>query len=328
MKFKPYFFILSALLLAITACKKNGENPKTDVYVVGFTTGANLNPIATYWKNGIAVRLGDTGANAYSVAYAIAVKGKDVYIAGYTSNGYGLATPTYWKNGMTVTISDGSTYAIASCIAVTDSGVYLGGIRGNGVPAYWKNGTPMGMSSVSAGSSVYGMAVSNNDVYILGFDNYSQQRKLWKNGTPAPINLPVYAIAVNGPDVYLAGSSDSIATYWKNGVPVTLPGSKPANISAIIFDGGTLYAAGNTSSTPNSTVPTCWHNSLEVTLPAATSFPYPTCVAGHGNEVYVAGNNISGAVYWDNGKEVQLTARKNGSLAPQGAALGIAVVPH
>ncbi|MGZ4008996.1 MAG: hypothetical protein ACXVJV_17660, partial [Mucilaginibacter sp.] len=280
----------------------------------------------TYWKNGVPVKLADTNLN--SAAYAIAVKGKDVYIAGYVSTGSGLGTPTYWKNGVPTSVTDFSTFATAGFIAVTDSAVYLGGSRDNGVPAYWKNGVPMEVVNASPGSYVYSMAVSNNDVYLLAFDNYSQHLKLWKNGIPSPVNFPASVVAAKGADIYLAGSSSSIATYWKNNIPVTLPGVSPSLISALTFNGDDVYAAGITNATNNSSVATYWHNSLEVPLASSSSLPFPTCIAVNGNDVYVAGYNLQGAVYWNNGKEIQLTTKKSGTIGTSGYASGIAVVPR
>jgi hypothetical protein len=74
-------------------------------------------------------------------------------------------------------------------------------------PGYWKNGQLIQLKSNEKYGEVYGLAVAGSDVYIAGLS----ANTLDKTGTGA-----------------------SVATYWKNGVLVTLPGSgNPTGIAVI-----------------------------------------------------------------------------------------------
>ena len=85
----------------------------SDVYVAGNESN-DFQCFAKYWKNGVAVPLG----NLYSVAYSITIVGNTVYVAG--EDGI-AASPQrsiakYWKNGVAVPLTNapinGGAYSI------------------------------------------------------------------------------------------------------------------------------------------------------------------------------------------------------------------------
>jgi hypothetical protein len=74
----------------------------SDIYLAGYEE-VGENWIATYWKNGQAVRL----SNRESMAESILVVGSDVYVAGMEDVGKSNFRATYWKNGQAVRLGRG-----------------------------------------------------------------------------------------------------------------------------------------------------------------------------------------------------------------------------
>ena len=170
---------------------------------------------------------------------------------------------------------------------------------------------------------------SNVDIYITAGFTSSENSLYWKND--ALINLGTgyaLAIAVNGSDVYVAGTSrdangNSLATYWKNGAPVYLTqGLEVAYLNAIAINGTNVYAAGVVTGGNGQNVPTLWKNGVATNLPGGTDFYSGgvTSIALNGDDVYVAGftadaNDNYIATYWKNGSPVFLKSNSSNSIA-------------
>jgi hypothetical protein len=213
----------------------------SDVYVAG---GEQVIPttIAKYWKNGNPVSLPDLGKGA--LANSIFVSGADVYVAGWVFKTTQL-DPThfrktdvaaFWKNGVLTTLADGLTLTVAQSIFVAGGNVYVAGFacQDNGpscaLATYWKNGTKVQLSDTrsTGASSIF---VSGADVYVAGnqLDSFGEA---WKNQLPLQLTgtserSAANQIAVSGGDVYVGGalvnnSAEPVATYWKNGTPVSI----------------------------------------------------------------------------------------------------------
>jgi hypothetical protein len=169
----------------------------TDVYVAGFeyetmqtgSTTFSTQPVATYWKNGVAAKL--TDGSFAAVAFSIFVSGADVYVSGYNclAQVSGCELGAYWKNGALVQLTS-TDQSAADSIFVAGSDVYVA-------------------DNVSPTSGV-------------------EEAALWKDGVEttlaqSPIaNEAANAVVVSGGDVYVAGAS-SFVGYWKNGDFVSLP---------------------------------------------------------------------------------------------------------
>jgi hypothetical protein len=243
-----------------------------DVYTTGYENTPTMWKCHV-WKNGLyQYSLGD----GYSLGSGIAVMGGDVYVAGYAYepspvNRYAML----WKNNSTVNIlaSNVST-AEASAIAASGTDVYVAG-RENNTGKIWKNGTALTLNN-AAGCTITAIAIEGTDVYAAGYTDAPLRVRYWKNGNSVDITTPgsafANAIAVANGDVYIAGIDISgpkaIATYWKNGVAVTLgDGIRNSRANGIAIKGTDVYVAGEVQGANNlSDYATIWKNGQATTI--------------------------------------------------------------
>ncbi|MFM9836989.1 MAG: hypothetical protein ACKVOQ_01925 [Cyclobacteriaceae bacterium] len=87
-----------------------------DIYMYGSGKGG-VEPMVTYWKNGVAVNLTDGAQNNGAIATGLSIVENDVYVSGY-SDIKGTQVAKYWKNGKEVILTDGKKNAKASSIYV------------------------------------------------------------------------------------------------------------------------------------------------------------------------------------------------------------------
>lgn len=123
----------------------------SDIYFCGtiYSNTLAADSYAVYWKNGLAVPLGDT--TNHTGAYDIAVNGNDVYLAGYNGATGNNALPqaVYWKNGKMTALQGSTSQTGASGIAVIGNDVYVAGVI-NGGAGYWKNGVPVKLAQAGS----------------------------------------------------------------------------------------------------------------------------------------------------------------------------------
>jgi hypothetical protein len=131
---------------------------------------------------------------------------------------------------------------------------------------------------------------------------------------------PPAAAANTTPDVYVAGviyndqnnHETSIATYWKNGVAVSLGGFTLGSTAySIAVSGSDIYVAG-TGSNGGQDIATYWKNGVSVPLTDGTYRGFANSIAVSNGDVYVAGaeagpNDSLVVKYWKNGAAVNLT---------------------
>jgi hypothetical protein len=225
LKTKNYFLIIIIALFAITGCSKN--NPSPDPTPTG-TTGATGS-------------MGTTGAT------------------GATG-----ATGTTGTTGFT-----GATLA---------SGVYAIGVIAKSATDYsmnatiWKNGVGTMLSAENSNAS--GIAVQGADIYISGYSEpfnsgFDRIACYWKNktmvkltgATPAKAN----AITLKDGDIYLTGTTNTDAVYWKNGVIATLPvpsGATSPTTTGISVVGTDVYVCGWYVSAVSRNTACYWKNGI------------------------------------------------------------------
>ena len=96
-----------------------------------------------------------------------------------------------------------------------------------------------------------------------------------------------------GINVYVSGSNDSTAVYWKNGQQNNLDnGGLAANTSGIVIDSGVVYVSGTCNDATNNKA--CyWKDGTKTTLKVKSGDDWPT----RGNGIYVANNKVYVAGY-------------------------------
>ena len=218
-----------------------------NVYIAGsqLNTADGPNNFAALWTNGQQTILPTNFVNVG--ASQVLVNGSDIYVLGGVDNGIGNfgAYAAYWKNDNFFQLTTDSVCSSAGGITVDGSDVYIGGTltRGATTAVYWKNGTLIPLPSDSSNPGAGAIAVIGNDVYVAG-GVYNPTRTIfnavyWKNGqqyflADPSVQSTATCIATNGSDVYIGGMqatpigngphyNEFEATYWKNGVPTTLP---------------------------------------------------------------------------------------------------------
>lgn len=248
-----------------------------DVYTTGYENTQTIWKCHV-WKNGLyQYSLGD----GYSLGTGIALIGTDIYVAGYAYE----PSPVYryamlWKNDNTVNILAASANnAEAKAVAVSGTDVYVAGKENDDVKI-WKNGVALTLSN-STGCTLTSIAAEGNDVYAAGYTNTPLRVRYWKNGISTDIvttgSAYANAIAVANGDVYIAGTDISgpkaIATYWKNGVAVTLgAGIRNSRANGIAVKGTDVYIAGEVQGANNiSDYATIWKNGQATTVGTANS---------------------------------------------------------
>jgi hypothetical protein len=245
----------------------------------------------------------------------------------------------------------------------------------------WKNGKASLIASLPGANYYSATALSSNGTadYIAGFEPATNSRVYpftpvyWLNGvanflpdtTGMAGNGLASAVAVSGGDVYVAGTRDyfsdssdvpysgnngnyplngQLATVWKNGVPVSLPGfgfvgvadtpnfvnrTRQDYVTGLSVSGNDVYVSGGTTWDVVSHA-AYWKNGEMVDLgnnlvysnPSNNSsgWPQTTSIFAFGNDVYVTGTQTTTygttvAIYWKNGAPVFLSTDSVGGSA-------------
>jgi hypothetical protein len=314
----------------------NTTNPAVDVYVTGGIVASTGFSEATYWKNGIAVKL-VTDSSSNSGATSIAVSGNNICVAGYATIN-GTETQVYWKNGIMTQLPDAEMQLLTHNIAINGDDVYVVGSTYQNqtfYAAYWKNGVVNILPSTGSSSTAQAIFINGSDIYIAGtaIINVIDYATYWKNGVATvfpQVEAQATDITVSGNDVYIA---DNGVAYWKNGVFTQLAFGNNitgAITNGIAVSGNTVYLSGFVTGN-NENIATYWKNdittnassqvSLSNTSVSASNY---TSIAINGSDLYIAGlisNNNN--CYWKNGTLIPLTEKTN-----SGFVYGLAIIPR
>jgi hypothetical protein len=327
-----HFIFLCIYLLGNYACVKEvpiadrhrrEPHEETNVYIAGsgldVLNSSTLNNQALYWENGKTVVLTDGTNNAR--ALAIAVSHHNVYVAGNISKEVdfiGSSQAVLWINKHLVPLTDvKSSLSSANSVFLYGNDVYVGGQDGT-VAKYWKNGRGIALTDGSVYSTVVSIAVEGDNVYAAG--NIGNVGGYWKNGHFNLLkgvggnNAQVSSILIVKHDIYIGGAEvidefgNTMATYWKNGIPIPLgvPILNGSFANSIAVSRNDVYACGwqITSDRPEAAF---WENGM---ITGVLRFRDATSIALSNNDVYIVGHefgfDINQAHLWKNGVTTNL----------------------
>jgi hypothetical protein len=240
-----------------------------------------------------------------------------------------------WKNGTPHSVYDQSrvnNYFGSPSIVASGNNVFIPGIKLNNntsvpavTPLYWQNDAAVVLPDSAGNATATCIYVSNNDVYVAGVTDY------YKDTSHVPYTTPSAIYPKKG----------TVATVWKNGVDITLPGFFAVGlvnagqyavrgyndyVSSIFVSGNDVYVAGGSRYVGNNAM--YWKNGIPVNISdkltytalGKTCFPTTTSIAVSGNDVYIAGYQTTStgqvaAIYWKNGTPVFLTDSLHGAAA-------------
>jgi hypothetical protein len=254
-----------------------------DVYVLakGYNPNTEIRTTVIY-KNGLEFQTVNT--TKQQNFNCLAVDGNDIYLGGTELTSNQTYKLILWKNG---TFSDFSTGQNSSDrvydIAVNGNDVYFAGLSqtNNGSYAtYWKNGDAVSLNPEGeTNGQLHRILVSGNNVYCSGMIN--DKPTTWKNGSATTlINAygTCYGIAVDGNDVYAAGSVANEAgnyhsVYWKNGVMTPLTSaatSLSGNTFGIAVEKNDVYVVGSIRNLSGKYKAVYWKNGVEQDMNTAS----------------------------------------------------------
>ena len=285
---------LSVLILVFCSCKKQVDTTTApNIYLAG-----RQGLFAKYWVNGQEKVL-NNGITA-AIVNSIFVAGKDVYATGNDGD-----TAKMWKNGIAYNLTDGKMASEANSIFVYNNDVYVAGDERDSITfefkdKYWKNGIGI---NTGLGSVKCIMMVDNNLYMITGGG-------VWKNGIVNKIEngnpyITLRCMTVNGNDIYAGGNSvdpatgKTLAKYWKNGQPFQVSTFFGSEVQGIAVTGSTIHLLINENNEIK-----YWKNGAVTSI---SKGGYAYSMAVYENDVYIAGNEITGgfsdriATYWKNG---------------------------
>jgi hypothetical protein len=291
-----------AIILTVTSCKKNSQQDPD-----------NPNPTGTTGTTGATGSTGSTGATGSTgpTGPVKVIKTKvdpGLYLVGYKSMVNFPIDPRaiMWKdNNPTVLSPIIPSYATAMC--VQDTNIYVAGVEYPTMFAtnavYWVNKQIIRLTFNSnlGYDAAVGIGVVGKDLYVAG-----DRGVYWKNGDV--VILPgegarATGLVVKGNDVYICGSANSTACYWKNGVLYgTNDNVNGSGATAItVDDNGDVYMCGYTTGTHTPRKggyprPAYWKNNTLTVLPADKISATANSIAIDGGNIYVSGTADDGQV--------------------------------
>ncbi len=243
-----------------------------------------------------------------------------------------------WKNGEARLLNSQSTIAHvfgSPSLFVANNDVFISGNkpyrnpRVGSTPVYWRNDAAIVLPDSTGDATATSIYVSNNDVYVAGTSWY------FGDTSQVPYTTPTASYPRAG----------NVATLWKNGAPVSLPGYYYVGlagggqygvsayndyVSSLYVTSNDVYVAGGSRIWGHNAC--YWKNGIPVDLTKGLvyldrngrhCYPVTTSITTSNNDVYVSGYQTTGgsiiqptAIYWKNGVPAFLTTDSmSGSVA-------------
>lgn len=275
------------------------------VYTSGYYLSRDRGYISCYWENDDRTDFRD-----YSFTTAITVQDGITYVTGWYGNGNGwygngndlTRTACYWVNGniTDLPVPQGAGSAEATCIAVKDGKVYIGGSYMNSpnpntsllILCYWVNGiiTDLTNPAEIRGTETNSIDVQDGIVYVCGMYEKTFNKYVagyWVNGNITDLPVPngirlarATDISVQNSTVYISGkylrSSDlrDVSCYWVNGLRTDLPtptvtikiNAVDTETTGIAVQDGTVYTSGWYWDMDRCSIACYWVNGTRVEL--------------------------------------------------------------
>ena len=308
------------LAILLFACSKNKGQDSAPVptplpprvpglYVTAGTWTTNspgFSIFPRYFKNGRDTIIRDSNGNQITGRFQIV--SDTLYILGAVSS-----VPTLWKNGVVTPITNPPLFSTIVDFGVSGSDLYIlysevgAGPNPPRSTKLWKNGQVTTLQ-VDGWTTPFRLIISGSDIYVFAYygDLAASKIRVWKNGqlsniTSASNNriVPTNA-AVNNGDVYVSGYEQlltgiTVATIWKNGVPIRLTnGTFNANANNIVVSGTDVYAVGyeGNSIFPglNRPVAKMWKNGVATSLTTGIFNATANSIVLVGSDIYIGGN--------------------------------------
>ena len=170
----------------------------------------------------------------------------DVYVGGIKNN-----FASIWKNGVAQT---NNGWEVSSMI-IAGEDFYVAGLNDSGIPIIKKNDEliyTLECETECMGSSVSSIAVHENDVYAttIYLTPSGHLGRLWKNGViieDYSCATELYAVYIDGDDIYVAGGIKETGVIWKNAEQLyTYPTSVTGLfVDVKVVDGDVYYIGGD-----------------------------------------------------------------------------------
>lgn len=169
----------------------------------------------------------------------------DLYVGGIQNDQAAI-----WKNEVPELLEGWEV----DVIEIVGEDIYIAGLNGEGIPVIWKNGEIIFTLDeyTFIARSISSMVIHEGDVYVTTIDLTSNgfTSRLWVNGVDSgdyTDSTELYAVVVDGEDVYVAGGTSAGAVIWKNSEPLYTYSS---NVTALfvdlkVVDGDVYYIGGD-----------------------------------------------------------------------------------
>ncbi|HTF22038.1 MAG TPA: hypothetical protein VK658_28350 [Chryseolinea sp.] len=301
------YCFLVVIALCFSGCSNDVEPAFDDtVHLAGYVGQADLNMVASYWKDGIYTKLPKDSLS--SGVNSLYVDGSSVLIGGWK---FGLGSPSqtlYWRDGTetAITGSPGSTTLVAS-----RNNNLFGVWRGVDFATHWvfhKDGTSQPIVDTALNIGPTGLALLGNDMYISGSSigvDQNQHAQCWKNGQlifrESEISNAM-SVFVHQNDIYMAGYlygpdfPNGMACYWKNGRRVDLTdGSVMATAWSMFVTDEHAYVSGVINQQAS-----YWKDGEATILANEATYSNALCISVQGTDVHVGGYEDWHPAYWKN----------------------------